>query len=70
MKKQISKKLAKEKYQIAVMPHHDYKYYLLDDGRVIDSDGDTRFIPPHLCGICYQPEDPDGRCACTNKDAC
>lgn len=23
----------------------------------------------NLCDICNQPEDDDGRCGCTNKDA-
>lgn len=44
MKKQISKKEAREKYGVIVKRFHDYKYYLLDNGDVVDSDGDIRYI--------------------------
>ena len=44
MKKEISKKIAKEKYGILVRSWHDYKYYLLDNGNVIDSAGDLRYL--------------------------
>jgi hypothetical protein len=45
MKKQISKKVASQKYGIIVKRYHDYKYYLLDNGSVVDSDGCVRYIP-------------------------
>jgi hypothetical protein len=48
MKKQITQKLAKEKYGVVIskMQHYNhYKFFLLDDGRVMDSDGDIRYIP-------------------------
>jgi hypothetical protein len=43
-RKQISKKEARTKYGIVVKRYHDYKYYLLENGDVVDSDGDIRFI--------------------------
>lgn len=43
-KKQISKKQAKEKYGIIIRRYDDYKYYLLSNGDVVDSDGCIRFI--------------------------
>lgn len=43
--KKITKKEAKEKYGIIIQKHHAYDYFLRDDGSVIDSDGDIRFIP-------------------------
>jgi len=45
MKKEISKKEAKEKYGIIIKRFHAYKYYLLDNGDVVDSDGDIRYQP-------------------------
>lgn len=45
MKKQISAKTAREKYGVIVKKPNFYKFYLLDDGRVIDSDGDIRALP-------------------------
>ena len=45
---QITQKEAKEKYGVVIskMQHYNYyKFYLCDDGRVVDSDGDTRFFP-------------------------
>lgn len=46
MKKQITQKLAREKYGIVIskMQHYNnYKFYLLDNGNVIDSDSDIRY---------------------------
>ena len=43
-KKEISKKQAREKYGIIVKRFHDYKYFLLENGDVIDSDGDIRYV--------------------------
>lgn len=48
MKKQITQKEARNKYGVVIskMQHYNhYKFYLLDDGRVMDSDGDIRYIP-------------------------
>lgn len=42
--KEVNRKEASEKYGIIVKRFHDYKYYLMSNGNVIDSDGDTRFI--------------------------
>jgi len=42
--KRISKKEASEKYGVSVTgPNSLYKYYLLDNGNVIDDDGDVRY---------------------------
>ncbi len=48
MKKLITKKEARDKYGIIVMKHHDYKYYLLPNGNVVDSDGDIRYTKPDM----------------------
>ena len=47
MKKQITQKVAKEKYGVFIskMQHISHtKFYLLDNGNVVDSCGDIRFI--------------------------
>ena len=44
MKKQITKSEARNKYGIVITRFQIYKYYLLDNGDVIDSDGDTRYL--------------------------
>lgn len=47
-KKLISRKVASEKYGIVVSKMQQYnkvKYYLLDNGSVVDSDGDVRYEP-------------------------
>lgn len=49
MKKQITQKQAKEKYGIIVSKMQKLdrvKYYLLDNGNVIDSMGDIRYYKP------------------------
>lgn len=46
-KKQITQKLAKEKYGIVISQMQKLdkiKFFLLDDGNVIDSNGDVRYI--------------------------
>ena len=47
MKKKITQKEAKEKYgiQMSHLPEYN-KFFLLDDGRVEDIDGNIRYIPP------------------------
>lgn len=45
--KQITQKVAREKYGIVISKmqrYNGYKFYLLPNGDVIDSDGDIRFI--------------------------
>ncbi len=45
--KQISKQEAHDKYGVIITGINSlYRYYLTDDGKVIDSDGDIRYIPP------------------------
>ena len=49
MKKQITQKEAKEKYGVVIskMQHYNnYKFYLLDNGDVVDSNGDIRYTSP------------------------
>ncbi len=42
----ISKQEAHDKYGVCVTGVNSlYTYYLTDDGKVIDSDGDIRYIP-------------------------
>lgn len=45
--KRISNKVASEKYGIVISKmqrYNGYRFYLLENGNVIDSDGDLRFI--------------------------
>ena len=49
MKQRISQKIAKEKYGIVISKsqhYNNYKFFLLDNGNVVDSDGDTRYLNP------------------------
>ncbi len=47
--KKFRKKEAHDKYGVIVTGVNSlYDYYLTDDGKVIDGDGDIRFIPPTL----------------------
>lgn len=47
--KRISKQEAHDKYGVCVTGVNSlYSYYLTDDGKVIDSDGDIRYIPQPL----------------------
>ena len=43
----ITKEEAREKYGVLTNSHvaTNLRYYLTEDGRVIDSAGDTRYIP-------------------------
>lgn len=44
--KRISKQEAHDKYGVCVSGGNSlYSYYLTEDGKVIDSDGDIRYIP-------------------------
>lgn len=46
--KRISKEGAKTKYGVLVGGvNAQYKYFLREDGCVVDSDGDLRYIPPY-----------------------
>lgn len=45
IKKKISKKEAREKYGIIIKRFHNYEYFLLENGDVVDSDGDVRYTP-------------------------
>lgn len=48
----ITKALARTKYGI-VTSHNDYRYYLLPNGDVVDSDGDTRYsLPARIIRLC------------------
>ena len=42
--KRISKEVASTKYGI-LLGHYPLNYYLTNDGFVVDSDGDVRYIP-------------------------
>lgn len=54
--KRISKKEASERYGVLVGGVNSmYKYYLREDGFVVDSDGDLRYIPPFENGM-YEAE--------------
>ena len=63
MKKRISQKIAKEKYGIVISKlqhYNNYKFFLLDNGNVVDSDGDIRYLnEKNLCkdGACYNRGD-------------
>jgi hypothetical protein len=49
MRKRISKKEASQKYGILTGGMNMfYRYYLLDNGDVVDSDGDFRFIKDNV----------------------
>lgn len=52
-KKQITQREAKEKYGIVIskMQHYNnYKFFLFDNGDVVDSDGDIRYQKPKCWG--------------------
>lgn len=50
--KQISKKEAREKYGVSTEGINSmYDYFLREDGCVVDSNGDRRFIPPYQKGM-------------------
>ena len=44
-KTQIGKKVARDKYGVLTSRYDDLKYYLLDNGQVVDSAGDLRYDP-------------------------
>lgn len=44
MQKEITKKEARDKYGIIALKRHDLKYFLQDNGNVVDSAGDIRYI--------------------------
>jgi len=47
MKKRISQKVARTKYGIVISKlqhYNNYKFFLLDNGNVVDSDGDIRYV--------------------------
>ena len=50
----ITKALARTKYGIITTgPNSLYRYYLLPNGDVIDSDGDTRYsLPARIIKLC------------------
>lgn len=41
----IGKKVARDKYGVLTSRYDNLKYYLLENGKVIDSAGDTRYDP-------------------------
>ena len=60
MKKKITQKEAKEKYGILMSHLPEYnKFFLLDDGRVVDSVGDTRYQPAIHYGDYGSKEDEE-----------
>ena len=62
--KQISKKEAHDKYGVIISGANSlYRYYLTDDGYVVDSDGDYRYIPPSNPRGIHNGEET---CKCTN----